>query len=145
MSKVKRGFTLIESLVVLTVVSLLLSAGTVSFKRVLAKQQEKEFWVTFDREWKKYEQFANLEGVVTYISFDKSRNKVSFRPLKTFDKKSCEVKLPVTLSLFSNREVKIGSDGYVKPQTIAFSSDLDKCTYRMTVQLGWGVYHVKKE
>ncbi|WP_062903778.1 competence type IV pilus minor pilin ComGD [Pediococcus damnosus] len=145
MSKSKHGFTLIESLVVLTIVSLLFSTGNMAFKRVIEQQHEKEFWATFDREWKRYEQFANLEGVVTYISFDKAGNKVSFRPLKTFDKENYEVQLPKTLSLFSNQEIKIGSDGYVKPQTIAFNSKINKCTYRMTVQLGWGVYHIKRE
>ncbi|MDV7695155.1 hypothetical protein A7K95_10090 [Pediococcus parvulus] len=145
MCKIKNGFTLVETLVVLTIVTILLSIGHFTLKRVMAQQQEKQFWAKFDDDWKKYEQFANFEGVVTYISFDKTRRKVKFTPLKAFEKENSEIELPKTLSLFTNQEVKIGSNGYVKPQTIGFQSEANKCTYRLRIQLGWGVYHVSKE
>ncbi|GAB5052738.1 competence type IV pilus minor pilin ComGD [Pediococcus ethanolidurans] len=145
MRQSKSGFTLIETLVVLSIIAFIFTFGHLTFKTVIEQQEEKQFWAKFDDDWKRYEQFANSEGVVTYITFDKSKRKIRFNPLKTFNKENSEISLPKTLSLFSNQEVKIGSDGYVKPQTIAFQSEVNKCTYRLTIQLGWGVYHVNRE
>ncbi|WP_412990048.1 competence type IV pilus minor pilin ComGD [Pediococcus siamensis] len=143
--RLKSGFTLLESLIVLAMVGLLLTSGNLVLKNALSYQREKEFWENFDTEWKKYEQFANFENTVTYISFNKTQEKISFNPLKASNKANYVLKLPPTLHLLSSQEVKIGNNGYVKPQSIGFHSDRDQHTYRITIQLGWGVYHVKKE
>ncbi|GEL16049.1 hypothetical protein PCE01_18510 [Pediococcus cellicola] len=136
---------MVETLVVLGIATLLISTSGLSFKKTIAWQQEQAFWSNFDTEWKQYERFANLDGTITYITFNHKSGTVSFNPLKVFHKDAHSVKIPDSLQLYSDHEVKIGSDGYVKPQTISFHSDRDDSIYRLTIQLGWGVYHVKKE
>lgn len=142
LKSVREGFTMIEMLVTLVIVSsilVLVMVGSQRFSRS-SLQTERAFWESFDGYWKQALYEAQYHGRSTDISLEDG-SPVVFRTAQ----KEKTLRMPRSLHPERFEKIAIRSDGTTSPRTVTFKSDIDQCTYRLVIQMGWGVYHVDRE
>lgn len=142
LKSVREGFTMIEMLVTLVIVSsilVLVMVGSQRFSRS-SLQTERAFWESFDGYWKQALYEAQYHGRSTDISLEDG-SPVVFRTAQ----KEKTLMMPRSLHPERFEKIAIRSDGTTSPRTVTFKSDIDQRTYRLVIQMGWGVYHVDRE
>lgn len=138
----REGFTMIEMLITLLIISsllVLIMVGGQRFSRS-SLQTERAFWDSFDSYWKQALYQAQYHGKKTEITI-KEGAPIVFR---TADEKQ-SLTMPRSLHPKQEETLLIRSDATISPRTVTFSSDIDRRTYRLVIQMGWGVYHVDRQ
>jgi competence protein ComGD len=141
LSHKKDGFTLVENVMVMiiTTIVLLFTLGIFNcIDKTRDSRLEKEFWQQFQRCWDDNLAYAKITKLDTFVVTIK--NKVKFGNFKT----SRSLNIPESISPPKRLDIHINSDGYVSPQTVYWKLKSGG-TYVQTIQLGWGIYHLKKE
>lgn len=142
----RAGFTLIESVIVLGLVALILSFGTVYSRRVAQVNAERAFWQSLKQNWQmsRAQVRAGKSGAVRIFYV---QNGIRFKSIdiQSGARHVAQVPLPRTIRVQNFREIKMDTTGYVAPCTQRFVSSLTHQTYAMKIQLGWGGYHIETE
>ncbi|KRK57881.1 type II secretion system protein [Fructilactobacillus fructivorans] len=137
------GFTLVESVLVLFVSSLILGITLVAFNYLgVIGNQEKRFFETLDSAWNEALIESQAHHHSTRVLFYPN-DEVVFVKQEKSRLKNRVVKMPRGLSVKSYHDIEIKKDGYVKPQTIRWSSSGQKRLILQKIQLGWGAYHLE--
>lgn len=142
-SRTTRGFTLLESILVLIIWSTVCCLGFYFTHNNQNRRIEKNFWQEFDQSWMEAKSRANFDRKGTIITFEKKRKQINFVAVGT--DKLCQrtIKLPHEWSMPNDDQFSMRYDGYMSPAScVLFGNKGSK--YNITVQLGWGEYHVQE-
>lgn len=133
MNKTKKlaGFTLLETLIVMSLVGCLVILTISPLKRSYSSLEEKIFWRKMERTW--VSQYQNVKQ-------KKQALKIIYYPTKVVFKSDQRVilKYPTTLAVFKIQKIQVNSRGHVKPATVIFKSKVNNCYYYVKFQLGYG-------
>ncbi|WP_057828802.1 type II secretion system protein [Liquorilactobacillus cacaonum] len=136
----KEGFTLIEVMAVLGIVTFSLVLSIQLVKNRYDEINEGIFWKKFDQSWMHLVTNvpkSNQIGTTTFYN-----DKVIFTIPKS-EKKT--LYYPAGLHLFQYKIIKISTSGRVRGDTVVFTSDVTNLKYIISFQLAWGDYRIKKE
>lgn len=133
---------MIEMLITLVIVSSVLILIMIGSQRISGPslQTERAFWASFDSYWKRALYEAQYHGKRTEITIKKGSS-IVFRTAQD-DKR---LLIPKSMHPNQTEKILIRSNATVSPRTVSFASDIDQRTYRLVIQMGWGVYHVDRE
>lgn len=137
----KHGFTLVETLVVLIITTSVMFF-TLEIVNSLKQQShyyvERDFWQQFQRCWDDNLIYARKNKQDTFVETVQNRVKFgSFRKMRSLT-------IPSSIIPPKRLDIHINSNGYVAPQTVYWKLRSGG-VYVQTIQLGWGIYHLKKE
>lgn len=144
--KIRKGFTLIETVIVLGISALILIF--LVFAVAMFPQsniKEKAFWRCFDEQWNSAIQMAKDNGQITTVSFWSNSDEVVFSQYRNNGLHYKRVQLPDGLRPVEFREIKITEKGFVKPQTLNWYSQNCHCKIHQKFQLGWGIYYCEDD
>lgn len=134
----KKGFTLVEMIIVLGLTVALMIIGYQPMKKALFNYQEKIFFTNLQRNWDKAAERAIEDRCRYLFLFEEGTNKIYVR--KT-DRNGIlteeELIMPKSLQLYKTRKIRISQQGSVTGDTVTFVSNSGK-TYVYTFQLGYG-------
>ncbi|PMD70218.1 hypothetical protein [Companilactobacillus nuruki] len=140
----RKAFTLLETVISLTIFCSLIIISTINLKDYHAQVEEKQAIESFKNTFKSSFNYCYLNKMALKIYVDKTENIISFNAVgngsKDLNKAIIKkVKFPKTLSIvkFENGYT-IGNSGQAAPATIIFNSQLTNKTYTYKIQLGWG-------
>lgn len=136
-----RAFTTLEMIIVLGLVALIMCMLGPQFGRSKQCMAEDRFWQSFRQEWRLAQTQAQLNHLPTTIFYDSTTNTLVFAR----DHHRRYVDLPSSLLVTSFTPVMMKTDGYVRPGTRCFYSQVRKCRYQLVVQMARGEFDVKKE
>ncbi|MFK5676013.1 MULTISPECIES: prepilin-type N-terminal cleavage/methylation domain-containing protein [unclassified Ligilactobacillus] len=130
----KPGFTLIETTIVLLIVTILAGMVTVGpGKRWQAAWQERWFFKRFNAIW--IETVTNPRLLQTNKTVVFTKNQVRF----IVDQHECHViAVPASLHLLRYQVVKVAPSGSVTPVTVCYQSPSNRCNKVLVFQLGYG-------
>lgn len=140
----RTGFTLLETLLVLLITSFVVAVlifGVNCFRNY--SNNENRFFSTLGEAWNATILMTKEKQLETNVYFY-PHDAVIFVSQGKDQKVVRRIKEPNSLSVVSYHDVKIGKDGYVKPQTIKWYSEKNKQMIYQKIQLGWGIYHLEK-
>lgn len=143
----KRGvkaFTLIESLVVLAIITMLFLLIVPTANRSKQASAERQFWSDWRVQWQAAQTRAKVANQSTSVVYQPDSHRFEFSWLASH-RQTESVVVPSTLVVDFFPRIQILANGYVRPQTIRLHSTLTKQQYQIRVQLGWGGYHVVKK
>lgn len=135
------GFTLLETLVVLAIVTMLFCLITPFASRSQQKAAEQQFWSDLRIQWQAAQTRAKVDHQITFIEPQDQSKMIQFSWVDR-EYHHATVKIPSTLVLDHFPSIKMLETGFVSPQTARFHSTLNHHKYEMRIQLGWGGYHV---
>lgn len=145
MTKTK-GFTLLETLIVLGMVSLMFGFGMMQIKQVNAASQERHFWQSLRQNWQASQVRARGNNKGTDINYLPSRRVIRFSWTdQRIIPRHNDVIIPQTIQIVSFAKLRMLPNGYVKARTQKFYSDLTNQNYDMKIQLAWGGFYVETE
>ncbi|GAK48012.1 hypothetical protein LOSG293_170140 [Secundilactobacillus oryzae JCM 18671] len=138
----RAGFTLIEMVVVLGLTCLLLGIGTFGARHIAQRTTKIEaaFFSELKENWQVAQFKARQANEPLLIKMGKEQS-VLFQCRDWHQR----IKVPTTLALARNYELKMTTKGNVRPMTIIWYSDVGPAEYRQTVQMGWGIYRVDRK
>ncbi|WP_225349639.1 type II secretion system protein [Paucilactobacillus wasatchensis] len=142
----QKGFTLLETLIVLGLISLTFSFGTLQLRQIRDASNERHFWQALQQEWQVSQTRAQGDNNGTDIVYLAGPQIIRFKwRAADYTTHYNDVAIPVTIKVVSFAPLKMLANGYVKAQTQKFRSMLTNQTYDMKVQLAWGGYYVAVE
>ncbi|WP_137597499.1 prepilin-type N-terminal cleavage/methylation domain-containing protein [Paucilactobacillus kaifaensis] len=141
-----KGFTLLETLIVLGLVSLMFGFGAVQLRQVAAASQERHFWQSLRQNWQASQVRARGNDKGTDINYLPSRRAIRFSWTdQHIIPRHNDVVIPKTIQVISFAKLKMLPNGYVKARTQKFRSNLTNQNYDMKIQLAWGGFYVEIE
>lgn len=136
-NKFRYAFTLIESLITLTIVCIVLLLPTIDYRQQLELQQEKLALLAFQSNWHNWINDSFLYHEVRIISVNQQTHCLKFIDPND-PPRSYEQHLPRQLDCRLSRNFIRIKSGEVTPQTIIFVSAATNQEYRFKVQMQWG-------
>lgn len=136
----KKAFTTIEVVIVLGIIALLLTFTMPNFVHSRQLMMEEQFWRSMRQQWRTAQIAAQLHHQATNVDYDKETQQIIF----STGGHHTEVVVPGTLIVRHFNTIEMHEDGYVRPQTMMFDSQLNDQRYLMKVQLAWGGYRLEK-
>lgn len=130
------AFTLLESLLVLLITAMIVTALSPQMIKSRQRAVENEFFQRVETEWSKTTTRARENGESCRITIQNRR--------MYFGERS-SIALPKTLTPTYFGSVYIHDDGFVSPQTEIFQSNIDQRIYRLKIQMGWGGFRIEQE
>ncbi|BAP86013.1 hypothetical protein LOOC260_115030 [Paucilactobacillus hokkaidonensis JCM 18461] len=139
-----KGFTLLETLIVLGLVSLMFGFGALKLQPVNAASQERHFWQGLQQNWQASQTRAQGDNKGTEINYMPTANQIRFKWRdKKYNTHYSDVVVPSTIQVVSFAPLKMLANGYVKAGTQKFHSTLTNKNYVMKIQLAWGGFYVE--
>lgn len=138
------AFTLLESLVVLAIITMLFLLIVPTANRSKQASDERQFWSDLRVQWQAAQARAKVAHQSTSVAYEPDSHRFVFSWLASH-RQAESVDVPPTLVVDFYPRIQIFANGYVRPQTIRLHSTLTKQQYQIRVQLGWGGYHVVKK
>lgn len=139
---IRKGFTLIETLVVLVISSLILSLSLLITHNFNENHyQNYLFWKEFHNEFELYESLVREHHSSVMIDFNTSSNQVNF--VSSSPKiHQHTIKEPRDLTTNHYYKILINNKGLVNPDTVIWNvKGQRKLSQRF--QLGWGMYTIE--
>lgn len=140
---INKAFSLVETMVVLLIVSLLMLLSWIPQTDFFKRYQEEQFWQTFRQNW---------TYTITRSRESSSDARVAFYGKYVLFKvnlteKQIRLNYPTTLSLLGGQKNEdISGSGATQAQSVRLHSSLDNTNYDIKFQLGYGgQYHVQEE
>lgn len=136
------AFTLLESVIVLGLVSVMVAFGAINLRESTENNRERYFWQQMKENWQEAQ--VRSENNNTQTTIDKYPDGIRFHWMDL--KKGPQdnyIKIPTTLSVKSFPTVIVRPNGYAKANSEIFYSKKHNKTYFMRVQLGWGGYDLE--
>lgn len=137
----QQAFTLLETVIVMAIVTMLLCLITPLASRSKQEASERQFWSDLQVQWQAAQTRAKVNHQITFIEPQDQSKLIEFSWVD-HQYHHATVKLPSTLVLDHFPDIKMLETGFVSPQTARFHSSLTHKKYEMRIQLGWGGYHV---
>mgnify|MGYP003600983092 CR=1 FL=1 len=144
MKKEVEAFTLLESLVVLAIITMLFLLVVPTANRSKQASAERQFWSDLHVHWQAAQARAKVAHQSTSVVYEPDSHRFEFSWLAS-RRQTETVAVPSTLVVDFYPRIQILANGYVRPQTLRLHSTLTKQQYQIRVQLGWGGYHVVKK
>lgn len=138
----RNAFTLLETLLVLTLVTLMISFGTVSMKRTAQLSAERHFWQEMKQNWQASQARAQTNVGATNIKYINQAIRFSWVDIRNKHQYHNDIAIPATISVVSFKPLQMLPNGYVQAGTETFHSSLTGKDYSMKVQFAWGGYYV---
>lgn len=132
------GFTLLESLVVLMLVAISFTICWPKFNYHWDCFEQEQFFHRLRAEWQLAQSSAKNNQEETDISYNHSH--VDFVNADYHH----QLKLPRKLKMRDHTDLTMHADGYVRPCTWEFCSEIDHRVYYMHIQMAWGGYRIEK-
>lgn len=141
--KFRKGFTMIETMVVLVISALLLSLSLFVYRGLsVNRYQNRFFWREFKSDFELYENLAKVRHTGVNIIFSPSSKQITFLGLNSKIYRKV-IKEPKDLSTKRSYRVTITNDGYVNPSRVVWLVN-GRPRLNQNFQLGWGVYNFEK-
>lgn len=141
-----RGFTLLETLIVLGLVSLIFGFGAIQLDQAHAASQERHFWQNLQQNWQASQVRARGINKGTEITYLPSQHVIRFNWTdQHISPQHRDVTIPQSIQVVSFAKLQMLSNGYVKARTQKFRSNLTNQNYDMKIQLAWGGFYVEIE
>ena len=146
LNKFKNGFTLVETIVAMTVTILILGIGLmvntfIQKKRVLA---EKQFFETLQAAVNESSLSAKINHTPLQIDFEK-RGEVIVQTNVACKITTRKIPIPKTIRLAGHHQVLIATSGFISPQTIRWYGSGGQLKYLQKFQLGWSGFNLEKQ
>lgn len=134
----RAGFTLLESMLVLLLITISFTISWPHFTHNWDQFRQDQFFRRLKSEWQLAQSNAKDHHEATQISFLNDRIH--------FDNEHYHhcLNLPKNLKVRDHTDLTMHADGYVRPCTWEFCSELDHHVYYMRVQMAWGGYRIEK-
>lgn len=143
MLETKKAFTLIESVIVLSLTVLIISLPSWTLKRQLQKTQEVYFYQEFVNQWRYARQLSVIKAHKIKLNYLSQSQKIVFNDLTSRNRWTLE--LPKSVKLVSNaadfNRIKFIPNMSIQPQTIRFNSTITHQEKTYKVQMMWGIIH----
>lgn len=136
------GFTLIESVLVLGLVALMMSFGTIYGHHVTQVNAERQFWQELEQNWHASQVRAREGSSAINIRYVNGAIRFQWCDISNQRLYREDVTIPATISVGNFKKLQMMPNGYVQAGTQRFTSSLTHKTYLMKVQLGWGGYRI---
>lgn len=140
-----RGFTLVETLLVLALVTLIISFSFPSLYRSRQNVAEREFWSGLRQQWQAAQVRAKTKQLATAVTYDSDEHQIEFSWIEGSELIKRRLTVPDTLLVRKFENFRMHENGYTKPRTEEFYSSLHHRTYYMRIQLAWGGYRIEEE
>lgn len=135
------GFTLIEMTISLMIISLIMIITVPKATTAYDEWKTRKFWNSLRQEWQLSQVRAQVQQVPTEIYYQsKNRRLVFYSELQNH-----YVSLPDNIICYNVNEIKMHSNGYVKPTTWGFIDKQKKEEIKMKIQMGGGGYRLEKK
>jgi len=142
----RNGFTLIETLIVLALVALMFTFGTMKLNSFREASDEKHFWMQLERAWQQSQARAQNSGKPTAIKLSANKEQLLFHARdRNGNDDDNDIQIPKTIEVRAFKAITMHQNGYVKPQTAKFYSRRTNKMYLMKIQLAYGGYYIEKE
>ncbi|UJF14663.1 type II secretion system GspH family protein [Jeotgalibaca sp. MA1X17-3] len=143
----QNGFTLFETLVVLSITTLLVLLIPIQGFMDTNELSEQFFFEDFLTQWENAQNYAVITGEPVKVELRKPINGISQIKFITnngnvtfIDQK---ISVPASVSILENQSYWIKkSSGYITPQTIIFRTE--RYLFKIKIQFGNGRYHIEK-
>jgi competence protein ComGD len=135
------AFTLIESVIVLGLICVVVSFGSIKLTAMTQADREKQFWRQLDQNWQASKVRAENNQQETEIKH--LNGVIRFRWIENYRSQYSDVTIPSTIQVVQFKKLKMLANGYVKAGTQKFYSTRTKRNYEMKIQLAWGNYYVE--
>lgn len=137
---IKNGFTIVESLLVLALVALSLGLGTFIQNSFQTKSvNQVYFWRQFRSRFDLLESASKKNRIPAMITFP-THKKVVF----SLRRDNWALRVPKDLEVRQLATIRINKGGTIRPQTIDWFDKYHHQNIKQIFELGWGVYHLKK-
>lgn len=133
----QKAFTLIETIVALSISVVVIEISFIVSPSVLHDQEIKNFSVEINQKFNILKEQALLNDDLLLVFFDREENEIIVKDIKT-QRKYSYLKIPSSLTLIRNTQVKIYSETGISPITISFKDLKTNQIYHLTLQMGWG-------
>lgn len=134
----RSGFTLVESVIVLTIFCILILATNLGVKDYQSKIAERQSMQQFKNLFKNTLNEAFLSGKDYNIVISSNSNSVVFKSNEN-NVFFARLKFPNTIKYFKNEStIQVRRAGLIRPQTIKFYSNLTNHNYIYVIQMNWG-------
>ncbi len=149
LAKRHQAFTLLESVIVLTLLGTMLLIGIYRFpSRQRQLTDEKMFWERFSTVWNQSVFLSSSQRQAYFIQFEQYERQIVVDHVDKVsgERRSVIIPFPETLKLdvTGNKSlVVIYPSGHTTVTTIKFTSQISGKT-SLSFQFGWGAYRVKK-
>ena len=132
----RRAFTLLESVIVLAIVTLILVMTSPAMKKSRQAAAERQFFTHLRLCWDLEVNWARANHQQIVIK-KRGRQMIVGHKVLT---------IPPTLSANSGfGDLDVSANGFTSPQTRALYSSIDRGVYLFKIQMGWGGYRIDKE
>ncbi|MCH3922457.1 type II secretion system protein [Limosilactobacillus sp.] len=135
------AFTVIEMVVVLIMVTLLFTLMMPQLSPTRAQLAEQEFWHSMRQNWQRAQATAQIQHRETNIIYKRDNQQILFFT----SGRTTIVDIPASMRVVKFGDVRMHSDGYVRPRTFVIDSPSRHRRYLMKIQLAWGGYHLEEE
>lgn len=146
MRRKSRGFTLLEAVITLGILSSLL---VLTVNRLPTRQHQRNaetlFWQHFDTLWKRNVLIASTSGQRRDVVFSATNNDVQFSQHVQLGQSVpvTRLTLPPTLHVLTDKKIIIYRNGHPQLAKVLLSSTLDpQHQLKFNALMGWGAYQV---
>lgn len=113
-------------------------------KELRAPIMKKYFLEDFEMSWKDTQRLTAYDGYKATVTFQKNLHEVIFLCYRNGHKISKHLELPEGLEPVYDRTINIGKNGTVTPINVMLESN-GKIKYKLSAQMGWGVYEITEK
>jgi len=142
MPRVRRAFTLLETVITLTIMCTLVAISIYNIKDYQARIEEKQALEWFKSTLKSSFNYCYLHNRTAILYWLPDENSIQFDILQPSGTKKNyrKLKLPRTLRVAKKEAIHyaISQSGQAAPMSIKFHSELTKKNYSYKIQFGWG-------
>ncbi|MCI1902580.1 MAG: type II secretion system GspH family protein [Enterococcaceae bacterium] len=142
----KRGFTLLETLIVMMIASMMMLLALFGWGRLQDDLEEQRFLANFERNIQHIQQVAIIQEVVTFFRFSKQDGEITFYSRKNgYLTKIHEMKIPSAIEAAGSAETQFlrgsGNISKLTSYTFQLKNQQKKVTYQF--QVGSGRFEIK--
>ncbi|MCD2256312.1 type II secretion system protein [Lactobacillus sp. CC-MHH1034] len=137
-----QGFTFVESIIVIFILSLIVAMSFTIVPAIRVKQEQRYFFKNFEAQYMRYLNETMLTHRAAWIRVDP--HQVVFI-IETRPKQAIPLPKSITKVKISSKDrlIAMSDEGITAPRTLSFTTESGQI-YTYKIQIGWGILHVQK-